>query len=408
MILPRDHQADHAQFAEREAPSTASYPPAFLEYVFYGSLTYAYLGQVWGIVIPAVGGVILLLNAVACLLSVAAQSLRSYRPVALAFCTGILVIVLQLLFHSLTTQAFSEGLGIVMWLELLIIIQSLSLRPGFLHRFALVALAIGISCLPYLDLRRVGGIVRAWASGTGLSNPNVLGQWFGFCFVYLLFLSIQSQRSFLKTVFGAAAVGCLYVVTLSVSRAPLVGIALACIVGFRHMLKRSFLPLVLFAVVVCLVYISGVFDEEISQYTSRGVEETGRGRLWPAALARILDSPWIGRGLGDTRIPPTWAKGLWHNPHNSFLYLALAAGVFPLICYLQYLARVAIGCLYLMQRVPVGEAALLPPLFVFALFEMVVDHYAFMSPWTIVVCCLTASINYNNACRGPMISERTV
>lgn len=389
MITTRDDHGDHMQVAERRGKGMISYPPVFLEYVFYGSLTYAYLGQAWGIVIPAVGGVVLLLNAVACLLIVGVQNIRVYQPVALALCTGALVIVIQLLFHAQTAQAVGEGIGIITWLEIIIIVQSLSLRPGFLHRFALVALVIGISCLPYITLRKVGDIVRAWASGTGLSNPNVLGQWFGFCFVYLLFWSIQSKETFLRMVALAAAVVCLYIVALSVSRAPLVGIALACIVGFRSALKRSFVPLVSISLLVGLVYVSGVFDEEINHYTTRGAEETGRGRLWPQALERILGSPWIGLGLGETRIPPVSATGRWHNPHNSFLYLASAAGIFPLISYLQYLTRVAIGSLHIIRRMPVGEDAFLPPLVAFALFEMVVDHYAFMSPWTVVVCCLT-------------------
>jgi hypothetical protein len=98
------------------------------------------------------------------------------------------VLVIQLLFHEWNQRVLSEGIDFVAWLAALIIAQSLSLRPRFLQRFALAAFAIGLACLPYIQVREVGsGIMRAWAIGTPLSSPNVLGMWFGFCTVYFVF-----------------------------------------------------------------------------------------------------------------------------------------------------------------------------------------------------------------------------
>ena len=396
MAATRNLQVVYPDDSEPTTSKPASCPPAFLEYIWYVSFIYGMLGQVWGIVIPLVGGAILVLLAASCFLNVGGQALRVYKPVAWAFCTGALVIAIQLLFHQGTQQALTEGIAFVEWLALLIIVQSLSLRPRFLQRFALVAFAIGLVTLPYVNLSSgAEGVVRAGASGTGMSNANALALWFGFCTVYFLFWGLQSQKLIARAASWIVAVGCFYIVAITVSRGPLLAIVLACIVGFRSSLKQSFVPLLSLVLVMCLVYISGVFDEEIGYYTARGAEESGRGKLWPLALERILDSPWTGVGMGDFRIP--YGPNRYVPPHNAFLRITLEAGIVPLICFLGYLARVVIGALRIMQRVPVGEAALLPPLVAFALFEMMVLDMVFMSPWTVVVFSLAAGAGQADA-----------
>ena len=392
MATTRNFQSEQVGFIERTAGETNVYPPAVLEYAWYASLIYTYLGQTWGIVIPSVGGVILTLVSVACFLSVGGQNLRVYRPVTWGFYTGISVIAIQVLFHDTDARSLLEVIAYVGWLELLIIVQTLSLRPGFLHRFALVTLAIGMACLPYINIKSVGGVMRAWASGTTISNPNVLGLWFGFCTVYFLFWGLQSQKMLLRVASWGVALGCFYIVTLTVSRAPLLGIVLACIVGFRSALKRSFVPLLSFALVLSLTYASGVFDEEIGYYTTRGAEESGRGKLWPIALERIIGSPWVGEGLGNVKILTD--SGRFIRSHNPFLALALSAGIIPVICFLGYLAQVAIGTHRIMQRVHVGEAALLPPLVAFGLFDMMTLDLVFTLPLMVVVFGLAANAGY--------------
>ncbi|MBS0153959.1 MAG: O-antigen ligase family protein [Nitrospira sp.] len=350
------------------------------------SLAYGMLGSAWGIGIPSIGGVLPVLLAATSFLSVGGQAIRVYKPIVWAFSTGILVLAIQLLLHEMNTEALIEVTAFAHWLVLLIIVQPLSLRPGFLPRFAVVALVIGIASLPFISMRNVGGVMRAWASGTAISNPNALGMWFGFCTVHFIFWGLQCQKFILRVASWTVALGCLYVVTLTVSRAPLLGIALACVVGLRLVLKRGFVPLLSFVLLMSLVYVSGVFDEKISYYAARGAEESGRERLWPAALERILDSPWIGVGLNDIGV--RFGSNKFVIPHNGLLHIALGAGILPMICFLGYLARGVIGTLQIMQRFHRGEAALLPPLVVFTLFEIMVLDYTFMSPWTVVVFAL--------------------
>ena len=382
MATTRNLQGIDRGFVKRTVSEVAT-PPPFLEYTWYACLFYAYLGQAWRIVIPSVGGGILMLVAVTCWLTVGSQALRLCKPVAWSFYTVLAILAVQVLFHNTTEEAWSEIIALFQWVALLIIVQVLSLRPNFLHHFALVALAIGVASLPYVSLKNVDGIVRAWASGTGLGNPNALAMWFGFCTVYFVFWGFQCREPMLKVGSWAVAIGCLYVVMLTVSRAPLLGIVLACVVGFRSEMKRSFVPILSLVLLVCLIYVSGIFDQEIGYYTTRGASESGREKLWTRAVERIVDAPWVGVGLDDIRV--TTSSGRLVNPHNPLLHIALGAGIIPVICFLGYLVRVAIGFRRLMQRVQVGEAALLPPLITFGLFEIMQADYTFMSPWIVVV-----------------------
>lgn len=387
MAIMLDSSNAHAGGGSPIVNQARVYPPSFLEYVWYATLIYAMLGQAWGIVMPLVGGVVWVLVAVGCALTVGTQNRGVYRPIMLALCCGVSMVLIEMIFHEPDERALTEGVAILTWLALLISVQSLCLRPGFLYRFALLALAIALASLPFVSLKGDGKVMRAFAIGTGLSNGNVLGMWFGFCTVFSVFWGFQCQKPFMKIASWIVASGCLYIVALTVSRAPLFAIVLACIVGFRNELKKSFVPILLFTLLLTMVYASGMFDTEIDYYTARGAEKSGRDKLWPAAMERILDSPWVGVGLDNIRI----LQGTRYvNPHNGPLHIALGAGIFPLICFLGYLARAGIGTLRIMRGFYTQEAALLPPLVVFALIEIMVLDATFMSPWTVVVLGLAA------------------
>lgn len=374
----------YPSFPEEPTYETAPSPPALFEYTWYVILAYATLGQAWGVVIPSVGGAALGLLAAACFLSVGAQISRVYAPVALALCTGVSVIAVQYFFFS--AQDFNNSIAFVPWLFTLIIVQALSLRPGFLHRFGLVAFVIGLGVVPYLQAHDDGGLMRVRASHTGISNPNALGMWFGFCAVFFLFWGMQSRTLALRAVYWAGGLGSLLMVGLTVSRGPLLGLVLACIVGLRSVLKRHFAPVFSLVVLMWLVYISGVFQETIDAYFGRGSVESGREKLWPLALERLLNSLWTGVGLEDLPIPIRVGQAM--TPHNGLLYIGLAAGIIPLICFLGYLARAVSGSFRILRSVPAGEATLVAPLVTFALIEVMVLDTAFMSAWVVVALAL--------------------
>jgi len=378
----------YAGLPEEAVFETTSCPPAFLEYMWYVILAYAMLGQVWGVVIPSVGGMLLAVLAATCFLSVVTQASRVYAPVALALLTGFSVIAVQFIFHS--ARSFDESIVFVGWLLNLIIVQALSSRRGFLKRFALASFAIGLGVLPYVQAGMDSRFTRAMATGTGISNPNALGMWFGFCTVYFVFLGMQFREHIVRAVCWSAGLGSLFVAALTVSRAPLLGVALAFVVGLRSALKSYFIPLLSFLILLLLVHLSGAFQETIDHFLTRGMEESGRGKLWPVALERLINSLWTGVGLEAT---PTWisSQSKPFNPHNGPLYIGLGAGIFPLICFLAYLARAGTGAFHMLQRGYVGETALIPPLVTFAIIEVMTLDFAFMSQWSVVVFGLAAA-----------------
>lgn len=390
MAMLRNLHSAPTDFSERSVYKGGAYPPAFLEYAWYVNLLYMFLGQVWGIIIPSVGGAIWALVAAGCLLSVHSQARLVYKPVAWALCAGILVIAIQVLFHGVAESVWRAGIDFVAWIAMLITAQALCLRPQFLQRFALVTLAIGVACVPFIQVRPSGNVMRAWASGTGIGNPNGMGLWFGFCTVYCVFWGFHSQKPTQRTVLWTMAAGCFFMVLLSVSRAPLVAILLACVVGARSVLKRGYVPLLLFTIFVCIVYMVGLFDEWLDYYTARGTEETGRSALWAAGMERFLAAPWFGYGLNDVKV--LRAGNLLANPHNGPIHIALGAGIFPAICFMIYVTKAVIGAFRVMRGGYVGETALILPLVVFALIEVMILDYAFMSPWVVVVFGLAARV----------------
>lgn len=372
--LPVD---DRVGDASEPVPS----PPAIFEYTWYGILGYAMLGQAWGIVIPSVGGALLALLAAACVASVGARAPRVYAPVAPAICMGISIIAVQFLFYG--GRALESSMVFIGWLFTVCIVQVLSLRPRFLNRFAMAAFIIGLGAIPYMQARSGGGFIRFGASGTSISNPNTLAMWFGFCAIFFLFWGLQSRTLTRRMFTWALALISLYIVALTVSRGTLLGIVLACLVGFRSTLKHGFLPAVSVVVLMALVYESGVFQQAIDFYTIRGTEETGRGKLWPAALQRLLDSPWTGYGLDAVRVRAAW--NFAHTPHNALLYIGLGGGLIPLLCFLGYLARVGINTMHIMKGYPVGEATIIPALVAFAFIQIMLADNFFMFAWVVVV-----------------------
>lgn len=385
-------------FQTAQTRTQTSGPPAYVEYAWYLSLAYATLGQAWGIVIPVIGGALVFLVTVVSIYHVREHVWAVYAPAALALCTAISILAISHLFYN--GQSLEGAVVFVGWLCSLIIVQPLSLRAGFLQRFAIAAFVIGLASLPLANLRSAGGIVRVYGGG-GISNPNVLAMWFGFCTVYFIFWGLQCRSATARAISWSIAIGCLFVVFLTVSRGAVLAIILACGVGLSSAVKRYTVPILLLISLLWITYESGLFQPLINQFVERGAEESGRERLWPAALERIFDSPWVGVGLDNIRI--RYSKNRLVNPHNALLHITLAGGILPLICFLGYLARVGKGCLRLMGRSDSTEAFLLPPMTAYGSFQIMMNDYNFMSAWVVVVFALVTA---NTALLPPYTKSR--
>lgn len=371
-------------------------PPRSFEYTYYGFLIYIAFGSALGLHLRFFAPALLAFLALLCLAHPGSKRLAVFAPIALPFACGLSFLAIQLVWHaeSLFPRGNADGPGgdlgfHVAWLMGLIVVQSLSLRSGFLHRFALVSFAYGVGLLPYLKFYPyTDTIVRLGLQGVGRDNPNHLGMWGGFCAVYFFVLGIETQRTLVRAASWCIGVGCLYIVALTVSRGPLFAAVFAIAIAFRRLLKRGFVPVLLLLGIGWISYTSGLFDQVASFYLDRGLEESGRGLTLPVAIDRILRAPLVGSGVSSLLLYTPGAVTA-ATPHNGILHLAIAAGIFPAILFVAYWWQAALGVLRtLRQRLP--DAPYLLPLLVFAFLEMMIIDYAFMSEWHMVV--LSASV----------------
>jgi len=266
------------------------------------------------------------------------------RPTAFLIACIISFILIQTVIHGMPLTADIIRHFIV-WGAGLIVVQSLCLRPRFLHRFVVVLFVLGLVAVPFLTFS--GGpleVSRAridvQVSGN-LTHQNGLASWFGFCAIFFAIFGLESNRSVLRAISWLLAAGCWLIIGYTVSRGTLLATAIATSFGFRRILGRGFAPLILLLLIVALAAESGLFEDIVSRYADRSTEETGRLLLWPYVIERFLMSPLLGVGvINNSTYVPELNQSI-STPHNSFLFFALSSGVVPLALYVTYWIRAA-------------------------------------------------------------------
>jgi hypothetical protein len=297
----------------------------------------------------------------------------------------------------------------VNWIFALISVQSLLLRRGFFHRFAIAAAIIGVLLLRYLNLDYVnaGDLERAGLdTGVGFANPNDLAAWFGFCCLYFAVVAIETRRTIVRTCAALAGLGFLYFVGLTVSRGTLMAVGISGVVALRHPLKRGFIPLLLLTVAATGIFYSGVFDREIGLYVTRGTEDTGRLTAWPVMIKRIIDAPLVGVGADEvlTYIPE---DGHETSPHNAFIYIALAAGAFPFMLFVGYWVKAAWGA-HEQSRIGMRDGPFQLPLLIYTFINACLGVGVFMYPWAIVTLCHVMEQRSRRPLTDQIAGRRTV
>jgi O-antigen ligase len=348
--------------------------------------------------VPMLGAASLGLLTVMCLTRLSARAVSVLKAISPALaCAGSFVAV-QLLVHR---ESLLDGnvRAVVTWTLGLIAAQCLALRRGFLHRFAIWAFAIGLAMLPFISFRaQTVELARAGIEGLGLSNPNSVGMWFGFCAVYAIVSGIEAKTVLGRVLWIVAGAACMYMVGMTVSRGPVLGIAMASVVALRQLLKRGFIPVLLLSILGCGIFMTGVFDSVVASYAERGTESTGREALWPAAVRRFVESPIVGVGVSDVSTATSGRNP--KGPHNGVIYVALASGIVPLFLFLAFWKRALAAAIRVYKAGISGDPFVLP-LMIFALLEMMLLDTAFMSPWHLVAVAhgLTAAVRVQAAAR---------
>ncbi len=376
----KDTPIDNARRGFREPLPSLKVPSYLIELTYLAVLAYGSLAPALGIAIPLVGAGILGGLGILCLMHFGASSIGVFRPIKFGLGCAVFLLLIQGILHEESVRdawmryAITWGLG-------LIIIQSLSLRKGFLHRFAFVAFFIGCASLPFLKVYvvtdtmiRVGG-----ESGVALANPNYFGMWFGFCCIYFIVMGLEARNYLVRIASWSAGILSLYLMALSVSRGSLLGVVIATVIAFQKVFKRSFLPILGILTLLWMIYITGIFDDLIGFYISRGTEETGRSRLWAWGFSGFIESWWAGVGFSNAVFPNGG-----YGPHNSFIFIGLSSGVVPLIFYIVYLAQASRGAIRSRTQDNPDSPYILP-LVSFAMLSLMVADGTFMSPWHMVV-----------------------
>jgi O-antigen ligase len=357
-------------------------PSRMLEYGYYLSIFYSVMSPALGLSVGMLGAALLAVLAGLCFMRVRATAQVVYSPLLYPLGCATCYLLIQILVHGDSILS-NDSRSFVTWMLALVIVQSLALRPGFLHRFAIALFLIGICMLPYLQVSDSDAERFRLDRSVGFSNANDLGAFFGFCCLYFIVSGIEARQVRNRVACGLAAVGCLYVVGLTVSRGPLFAIAVAAVVGGRRLLKRGFIPILVLVLVAFLAYVSGLFDQVLASYQSRLGLETGRFRVWPLALERFWSSPWFGVGVSNLE---TYVPG--HDdpitPHNGFLHVGLSSGLIALLFFVAYWWRSGRAALF-KSREASRDALFYIPLWLYAFLINFQLGLAFMTPWSIAI-----------------------
>ncbi len=270
-----------------------------------------------------------------------------------------------------------------MWMPALMVVQALSWRPGFLHRFALATFAIGLITLPFRQTWSAGVDRLALDSSVGLNNPNDLAAWFGFCAGVLHRRGRRDQAAtradrLMARCTRLGVSGRAHGQPRKASRGRRRG---------RHRPAPHAQARISYRSCSCLVaawvsYSVGLFDRIIGFYLERGTVETGRLLVWPLALQRFLASPFAGVGASDIG---TYTSISDHpvEPHNGLLHIALASGIVPLMFFVAYWTLAGARAIRA-SRGPLPEAPFVVPLFAYAFLVMWIGNATFMFAWMIV------------------------
>jgi O-antigen ligase len=356
-------------------PASISAPSAFVEYGFYFYMFYTLLGGVLGLFINNLASGVLVLLVILCLSEVGYNAFTVIRLVAFPLGCALTFTFVQLwVFEESLTEAVRPFL---IWMLLVFLSQMLALRANFLHHFVLVMCLIGLGALPYLSFYQAGEAMQRARidKAIGFGHTNAMGEWYGFCAVYLILLGFTLRTNATRLLSWVSAVACLYVVTLTVSRGALVAVAISIVMASRKLLKRGFLPLLLLMIVLWVVVELGVFEETFKLYTARGTEDSGRLAVWPLIIDSFLGSPLVGVGHGH--IGAITSYGIFYTPHNGFLYIAQSSGIFPLILFIAYWVRVGWVALKVDKDL-VSDGIFYLPFLVFSFITTSLGNFGFM------------------------------
>lgn len=359
---------------------------SFTELAYFFVMFYTVLGAPLGLTVGNVGVGILMLFVFGGWLAEAGGSLSLVlRQIGWTLACGVSYLVIQLLIHDeSSSQIYVRNFG--MWIPSLFVLQWLAGREQFLHRFAFMTIALGFAMIPYMNTYGGGGYQRfGLDNSVGFANPNDLGCWYGFCALYLTLAGFSAQATGSRMFCWIVGLACLYLVTLTLSRSPIIAMAGAILVASRRLFKESFPLLLLLGGLAYGAMLLGVFDTALKSYGLRATEETGRLGIWPMLIEKFLNAPLLG--IGASHAGAVNSGGRFITPHNGFMLIGVSSGIVPLAFFVGHWIKAAKAALRAtVDNWPGSEFQL--PLLVYALLVTNSGNQSFMAPWAMVCMAL--------------------
>lgn len=368
-------------------------PSKWVEYAFYFAMFYSLTADIWGVSIPLLAGMMFLGLSALSIVQHSSYIKTFYARVGWLIACATSFLLIQLVVHE-ESIADATTRGFIMWIAQLTLVYSLCARNGFARRYPFVLFIIALAVVPDLTLNP-GAIERARVNVDlgvqgGLAHPNGLGEWFGFFAIYFAISGLEANRFVYRLGAWGIAVGCFFVVGLTVSRGSLLGAVLAIVIAFRKLLRRGFLPTLMLVLLVAGAYESGIFDNAVHNYEERAEDRSGRERLWPAAIERLFSSPMtLLTGVGQSKVGLAVLSARQETPpHNTFLYLASASGVIPFIFFLAFWIQASWRCV--MNAETREDDIFRIPYLVFTFIVVMVGDLGCMSPWGLLTTSIAA------------------
>lgn len=399
----------HSNFVEQEI-SSRDEPTSILtglsltELGYSFVVFYAVLGAPLGLTVGNVGVGILMLLVLGLYVAEAGSSIFTIlKQINWALASGVSYLLIQFLIHDeSSSQLYVRNVGI--WIPSLIVVQWLVGREQFLHRFAFVTIALGFAMLPYMNLNGGGAYQRfGLDSEVGFGNPNDLGCWYGFGSLYLALAGFGARTTAMRIFCWICGLVCLYLITLTISRSPLIGMAAALLVASRRLFKESFPLLLLLGGLTYGAMVLGVFDVALKSYGIRATEETGRFQIWPILLEKFLNSALVG--VGASHAGAIGPRGDYITAHNGFLLIGVSSGIIPVVLFLGQWVKAAIAAMRAYVENWAGSEFQLP-LLVYALLITNTGNQSFMAPWAIVCLALPLSLHRGWQQESPRTGHR--
>lgn len=379
------------EISSREEPTSILTGLSLTELGYSFVVFYAVLGAPLGLTVGNVGVGILMLLVLGLYVAEAGNSIFIIlKQINWALASGVSYLLIQFLIHDeSTSQLYVRNVGI--WIPSLIVVQWLVGREQFLHRFAFVTIALGFAMLPYMNLNGGGAYQRfGLDSEVGFGNPNDLGCWYGFGSLYLALAGFGARTTAMRIFCWICSLVCLYLITLTISRSPLIGMAAAMLVASRRLFKESFPLLLLLGGLTYGAMVLGVFDVALKSYGIRASEETGRFQIWPILLEKFLNSALVG--VGASHAGAIGPRGDYITAHNGFLLIGVASGIVPVVLFLGQWVKAAVAAMRAyVENWPGSEFQL--PLLVYALLITNTGNQSFMAPWAIVCLALPLALH---------------